>query len=179
MTRLQLYSRWVGLICRLFLLLVPIGVIYFWLTVQTPYDYPGLIQYGLEIESLTSYPLSMQIRLLAIVVSLVYALIIIYALNCLIKLFNNYQKGEIFTLENAGFYKKLGYSIFCWTVGGMIYHAIMTGVISFNNPPGERIIALSITGVDILSLLIGLLVVIISWVMQEGYRIADENTHTI
>ncbi|WP_025822318.1 DUF2975 domain-containing protein [Shewanella marina] len=182
MTRLQTYSYRVALICRLFLVLLPIGIIYSWLSVQTPYDYlsmTGVAPFDMNIHELTQTPLSMQTRVISIIVSLAYSLILISALNYLITLFKNYQKGDIFTLQNTKLYQKLGYSVFYWVIGGVIYHAVMTVVLSFNNPPGQRVLAIGVSGIDILGLLIGFLIVMISWVMQEGYRIADENTHTI
>ena len=55
----------------------------------------------------------------------------------------------------------------------------MSVVLSFNNPPGERILAISFVGMDFLTLILGMIILIISWVMKEGYILADEHSHTI
>ncbi len=182
MTRLQTYSHRAVVLCCLFCGVLPVGIIFFWLTTQTDHDYlsfTGLVQYGLDIQAITHTELSIRTRVISIAVSLLYSSILMFALNSLIQLFKNYQRGDIFTLKNAKLYQKLGYSVFYWVLGGIVYQAIMTVVLSFNNPPGQRILAISISGVDILSLLIGFFVVMISWIMQEAYRIADENNNTI
>ena len=182
MTQLQIYSYRVALICRLFIFLLPVGIVYFWLTIQTQYSYlstMGLVQFELDINQLTKTPLSMQTRLISISVSLFYSMILMRALMLLITLFNSYKNGDIFTRENTQVYKKLGFSVFYWIMGGVFYHALMTLVLSFNNPPGQRMFAVSFTGVDFLGLCVGFLIIMISWVMQEGYKIRDENIHTI
>lgn len=182
MTRLQTYSHRALVLCRLFFVALPIGIIVFWLTTQTDYDYlssTGLVQYGIDIQAITHTELSIRTRVLSIVVSIVYSSILLFALKSLTQLFKNYQRGDIFTLKNAQLYQKLGYSVFYWVFGGIVYQAIMTVVLSFNNPPGQRILAITMTGVDILSLLIGFFVIMISWIMQEAYRITDENNNTI
>ena len=182
MSQLQIYSYRVAFICRLFLFLLPVGIVYFWLTIQTQYSYlsmTGLVQFGLDIHELTQSSLSMQTRLISIFVSLLYSLILMRALILLMTLFNRYKNGDIFTQENTQLYKKLGFSVFYWIIAGVLYNAVMTVVLSFNNPPGQRILSVSFTGVDLLSLFVGFLIVMVSWVMQEAYKIRDENIHTI
>lgn len=40
-------------------------------------------------------------------------------------------------------------------------------------------LTVSFVGMDFLTLVFGFITLIISWVMKEGYILADENTHTI
>lgn len=183
MTRLQSYSRHAVTICRLLSWLMPAGVIFFWLTTQTQYDYPFfsfVFQYGEQVSSITQTDLGITTRFLAMVVSLGYLSILVFALRYLTSLFRNYQNGDVFVEENATLYRKLGYSIFYWVFGGIVYHAIITLVLSFNNPPGERLLELTIPlGFDVLTLGVGVVVVMISWVMQEAYKVSSENGLTI
>ncbi|WP_250656253.1 DUF2975 domain-containing protein [Alkalimarinus coralli] len=182
MHNIQKQSRRVRLFLQFLFPFVPSAMIYFWLTVQTPYDFltsAGIVELSLDIESLTSEPLSNMTRLLAIVASLFISGIFLYALSTLIRLFRNYENGEIFSLENAVCYQKLGYCLFYWVIGGIIYGGVMSVILSFNNPPGERVLSLSFAGMDFITIVIGFLILIISWVMKEGYKIADENSHTI
>ncbi|MCL9780681.1 DUF2975 domain-containing protein [Vibrio sp. S4M6] len=182
MPNIQKQSRRVRLILQCFMLLLPIMVCYFWLTVNTPADYLtnfGIIQLSFDINNFTQVPLSLSTRLLAIIASLALSSILIYALWTLVKLFRHYEQGDIFSLENAKFYQKLGYSVFYWVIGSVVYKTVIILILSFNNPPGQRLLSISFGGADLLTLLFGLMVMIISWVMKEGYMIADENRHTI
>ncbi|MFA0544233.1 DUF2975 domain-containing protein, partial [Vibrio sp. 10N.222.52.B7] len=82
---------------------------------ETPYDFisaTGLYYY--DIGHLTMLPLSMTTRTVAAFTSLAMSSILMYALMVLIRLFRNYERGEIFSLENAMSYQKLGYSLFYW-----------------------------------------------------------------
>lgn len=121
----------------------------------------------------------MTTRMVAAFTSLAMSSILIYALMVLIRLFRNYERGEIFSLENAMSYQKLGYSLFYWVFGSVIYGSLMSVILSFNNPPGERIFEISFVGMDFLTLILGIIILIISWVMKEGYILADEHSQTI
>lgn len=102
-----------------------------------------------------------------------------YVLKVLTRLFRNYENGEIFSISNAESYQKLGYCVFYWVGGSVVYGTFMSLILSFNNPPGERVIAISFVGMDLLTLIFGFVILIISWVMKEGYILADENSRTI
>lgn len=70
--------------------------------------------------------------------------IIMYALTLLIRLFKNYERDEIFSLENANYYQKLGYSLFYWVGGSLIYGAATSVILSFNNTPGKRMLSVTL-----------------------------------
>ncbi|TMX46649.1 DUF2975 domain-containing protein [Photobacterium damselae] len=182
MTNIQKQSRRVRLFFQCLLFLTPIGVCYYWLTGQTPNDFltmMGFVQTSIDIGSYTQQPLTMMTRILAMISSLLLSGVILYALRVLIHLFKNYEQNEIFTLDNAKCYRKLGYSIFYWVGSSVVYGTAMSVILSFNNPPGERLLTVTFAGIDFLTLIFGMIILIISWVMQEGFRIADENNHTI
>ena len=115
MSNIQKQSRRVRMLLQSFLVLTPIMVCYFWLTVETPYDFissTGIFYLTYDIGSYTMLPLTMTTRMVAAFTSLAMSSILVYALVVLIRLFRNYERGEIFSLENAMFYQKLGYSLF-------------------------------------------------------------------
>ena len=94
MTRLQTYSHRAVVLCCLFCGVLPVGIIFFWLTTQTDHDYlsfTGLVQYGLDIQAITHTELSIRTRVISIAVSLLYSSILMFALNSLIQLFKNYH----------------------------------------------------------------------------------------
>ncbi|MEZ8825096.1 DUF2975 domain-containing protein [Vibrio amylolyticus] len=178
MSKIQIQSRRVRILCQSLLVITPIMVCYYWLTVNTPYDFLtslGIIHFSYEIDS----PLTLSTRVLAVIASLLLSSIIMYALTVLIRLFRNYENGEVFSLANVKSYQRLGYCLFYWVGGSVLYGALMSVILSFNNPPGERIFTVSFVGMDVLTLILGFIVLIISWVMKEGYILADENSHTI
>lgn len=179
---LSQYSRLLRRIFQILLVLLPIGMVYFWLTAGTPSDYltrTGVVQLYIPIDSLTSSPLAMKIRLSAMLASAIYALILVRALCLLISLFRHYEMGEIFSERNVKIFRQLGRSIFYWIFGGVLYHTLMSIIISYNNPPGHRMLMVTFSGIDFLSLLVGGIILGIARVMQEGLKLADESELTI
>ena len=182
MSNIQKQSRRVRMLLQSLFVLTPIMVCYFWLTVETPYDIisaTGIFYLTYDIGYFTMLPLTMTTRIVAAFTSLLMSSILMYALMVLIRLFRNYERGEIFSLENAMSYQKLGYSLFYWVLGSVIYGSLMSVILSFNNPPGDRIFEISFVGMDFLTLILGIIILIISWVMKEGYILADEHSQTI
>lgn len=182
MSKIQKQSRRVRLFFQCLLALTPIMVCYYWLTVETSYDFLtslGVVQLSYDFDSYTQLPFTMTTRVLSAMASLLLCSIIMYALTLLIRLFRNYEGNDIFSLDNAEIFQKLGYCLFYWVGGSIVYGALMSMILSFNNPPGERILTVSFVGMDFLTLVFGFIVLIISWVMKEGYTLADENSHTI
>lgn len=132
-----------------------------------------------NFDEFTQQPLNATTRLLMVFISLLLCSIPMYALNILTQLFRNYERNDVFSLENVQCYQKLGYSLFSWVGGSIVYSALSSVILSFNNPPGKRILQISFEGMDFLALVLGFIILIISWVMKEGYMLADENSHTI
>ena len=182
MSKIQKQSRRARIFFQSLFVLTPIAVCYYWLTVETSYDFLtsfGVIQVSHNIDSYTQLPLTLTTRILATIVSLFLCSIIMYALKVLINLFRSYERNEIFSLDNVMSYQKLGYSLFYWVGASVVYGALMSVILSFNNPPGDRMLAIGFVGVDFLTLVLGFIILIISWVMKEGYILADENSHTV
>ncbi len=182
MSKIQKQSRRARIFFQSLFIFTPIAVCYYWLTVETSYDFLtswGIIQLSHDIDSYTQLPLTLTTRILATIASLLLCSITMYALKVLINLFRSYERNEIFTLDNVMRYQKLGYSLFYWVGASIVYGALMSVILSFNNPPGERMLAVGFEGLDFLTLVLGFIILIISWVMKEGYILADENCHTI
>lgn len=182
MTKIQKTSRLVRATLQAVIVLLPLSVCYYWLSVNTPYDVlslSGIIELDMDVKALTQSPLTLETRLLALLASLGLSTILIYALVLLVRLFKNYEQQEIFNFENTVLYTKLARSIFYWVIGNFIYTGALSVILSFNNPPGERMLQLSFTGVDVMTLFLGVVVVVISWVMKEGYDISEEHSQTI
>lgn len=182
MFKIKQLSRRMRILAQCLFVLTPIMVCHYWLTIRTSYDFLGslgIVQLSYDIESYTQLPLSFATRVLATFASLALCSIIMYVLKVLTRLFRNYENGEIFSISNAESYQKLGYCVFYWVGGSVVYGTFMSLILSFNNPPGERVIAISFVGMDLLTLIFGFVILIISWVMKEGYILADENSRTI
>jgi len=97
----------------------------------------------------------------------------------LIRLFMLYEKGIIFSRDNVNCYRKLGYLIIISMVAGIIQNSVMSVIFSLHNPPGQRIITLSLSSSDIAIGIIGMIVVLISWIMDTGRDLMEEQEFTV
>lgn len=182
MEKIQTYSRRVRKVLQALVILAPLLTLYYWFTVSTDMDVlfrAGIIETEVDPMIFTNQPLTITTRILAFLASMLPCGILMYALRQLINLFRHYENQEIFTLSTATYCQKLGYVFFYWVAGSFIYSGLISVILSFNNPPGERVLSLTLNGIDLLSILCGFVVLIISWVMKEAHKIADEHMHTV
>lgn len=83
MQQIQTYSRKIGFILNILLVLLPLATVYFWLTVQTSSDVlneTGIIQLSYDIDAFIQQPLTLQTRLWALLASALPCGILFYAL---------------------------------------------------------------------------------------------------
>lgn len=182
MQQIQTYSRYIRLILLTLIVVTPIANLYFWLTVQSENDFltsMGIIQLGFDVSIYTQEPLTLSTRLWAFAASMLPCGILMYAFNILAKLFKCYEKADVFSLDTVKHFKCLGCIFFLWAFGNLIYSGLISVALSFNNPPGERMLALSFVGLDVMAIFCGFIVLTIAWVMKEAQQLADEHQHTI
>jgi hypothetical protein len=179
MEKIKSMSKKCRIVFQLMLVLVIVATPMFWLTVDTNIDIFSSVGMSSIYSSYINSPMLISTRIFAIIVSLIPISIVSYALIALIKLFKFYEKGNIFSVETVSQYKKLGKALLFWFFGVMIYDALISLVLTMNNSVGHRVISITIGGIDILAIVAGTVVLIISSVMQQAQEIADENSLTI
>ena len=93
-------------------------------------------------------------------------------------MFISYEQQEIFTVENVRRLKKFGYALFGWVIGGWIYDALLSLV--FSMQAGQpAMIHIIFRSSDVTTIIVGSIIILISWVMNEAYKIAEEQAQTI
>lgn len=94
--------------------------------------------------------------------------------------FRNYQKGFIFSYENAQRYKFIGGlfifgAVFLTPLSDML--TILSATLS--NLPGHRHIVVSFGTPNAMNIVIGFIILVVSWVMAESSRLQDDQALTI
>lgn len=135
-----------------------------------------LLPYSLNLNQIHINPLT---KTLACLATMLQISIILYALGLLIKLFRNYEQNQIFTLTNVKYYRRLGYAVFSWVVCNKLVEAMISVILTFQNPVGHRMIAVKFTGVDLVALAMSSLIILIAWIMNEGHELQEEQALTI
>lgn len=96
------------------------------------------------------------------------------------RIFQNYRRGIIFSLENAKNYKYIGWLFFLSAlVIGPLSNMMMVLSATLSNPPGHRYITVYFGTPNVEDIICGLLVIVISWIMAESYKLKEDQTLTI
>ena len=123
--------------------------------------------------------LVLEVRLLAFLISLIPVSVAIYGLVNLKRLFRLYEQAIVFSQQNVLYFRRIGYTLMYWVLANQIFVALISVVLTINNPPGERMLVAQLGISDIGSLIIGGVVVLVSWVMNEASKMEREQAYTV
>lgn len=175
MSEIELFSKKISRLFQIFFFSSPIFTIIFWIYPEQMLSF-GIIPFPIPQEEITFNGLS---KLLGFGVSLLPTLIVMALFYMLAKLFKNYQNGEVFSQNNISYYKKLGKYLFLLACVNFLCTGLMSLALTCQNPSGHRTLCLSIGMAQIFPILIGLVIIGISHVMNEAFRLEEEQKYTI
>ena len=178
MNKIKVTSFYVAKLLDFLIIALPVYIILRWLFTDAillfPYEASEIHTHKemISLDQVAWTPLSRLIASCAQLIAIIPILGIIYYLS---KVFHRYALGEIFTMNNANYYYRIGILLFldallAQPISGGLWVAAAT----LSNPVGQRYVSMSIGTPNVMAVLMGLLVVFISWVMIEGSRIQDE-----
>lgn len=162
---------------------LPIIVVLFW--IYTPlFTKLANSSLGLTISfiprgTIILHPLSPTTKLLSFIVTLIPVSVIEYILYCLIKLFRFYEQGEIFAIHTVRYIKKVGYAMLIGQALNPVYDALISGVLTWDNPHGQRVAFITFSGTNFAIILTAFLIILVSWIMAEGYRLQEEHKYIV
>lgn len=174
LAKIQTTSRKLRLLFSMMIYGVPIISLLYWLLFNHLPN--GLIS---SLPAINNSALPMMSIALAILVSIIPVSVVTFGLITLKKLFSLYENAVVFSIENVICFRRLGYTLISLVFANAIFITLISLVISFNNPVGKRVIVAEFGVSDIAAILIGLVVVIISWVMKEASKMEYEQAHTV
>jgi len=94
-------------------------------------------------------------------------------------LFGLYAAGEVFTKRNVCRYRRLGRTLLYWAGAVFLHTPLLSLAMSAGMPQGQRHLVIAIGSIELVALFAGAVALVISWVMDEGRRIEEENALTI
>ena len=115
-------------------------------------------------------------RLYALVFSLTGVSFTVWALWSLRRLFLLYSRGEVFSADALRLMKNIAIAIFAGVIVTFVMHAPISLALTWYLGHGHREISLDFGSGDVASLFTAGVVLVISRVMAEAQRAADENT---
>jgi hypothetical protein len=178
--KIKIVSLFFRLLFQIGLVAVPLVHIISWIYApQVIGENIGFAMRVLPEEVKILYQLGASTKFFGFLIDMIPIVIIEFMLYFLIRLFRLYEQGEIFSLINVNYIKKIGYILFIFQLLSPITNGLLTGVLTWHNPPGHRYIAISLSGINIAMLLTASLIILISWIMSEGCRLREEQQLTI
>lgn len=124
-------------------------------------------------------PLPPLARLLGFLVMMVSGGIIMYGVSKLICLFKLYEQGQIFQSSNVHCFRSLSRTMIAWFIAGIIARPMMSVALTLHYPPGKRLLVLGFGSSDLTALLVGGILAVITWVMEEGRQLQKEQEFTV
>jgi len=92
----------------------------------------------------------------------------------LFKLFGLYQQGLVFTSANIACIKNIGTVLLAWIALKLLYPVVVVLVIRFSGASDSLALYMSLGSDELRLLLIGLVIYVIAWVMNEATSLHQE-----
>ena len=112
-------------------------------------------------------------------VNLPQALLTLFALLCLWRLFGAYLRGEVFTDGATRHLRRLGQSVTAMALVMSLTDTASILALTLRNPPGQRMVAVHLGSQHYVVLLLGLVLIAMAMVMREAQRMAQENAEFV
>lgn len=168
-------GRRLGIVFKVVFILIPAINAMVWLFINV---IPNQMQNGI-LPNYAQLPLPAQARLMGFIVSMLPAAIAMYGTWTMVRLFRLYEMEQIFRKANVRCYRDISRALIIWCVARFISEPLMSIALTLHYPPGQRLLVLGLNSVDITALLVGLVLAVIAWVMDEGRKLQEEQDLTI
>ncbi len=184
MQKIQRVSHYFRILFQLIFIVIPLVQIVGWS--YAPHDYLfGIDCFNVIPEEYRSHIMvssfGLDTKILGFMLDMVPASFSLLILYFLVRLFKLYEVGEIFSLANVGYLRKIGYALLISQLAHPFYEFAMGAVVTWPNPAGQhqRYAAVTIGTTNLGILIMGALVILVSWIMAEGYKLREEQQLTV
>lgn len=175
LARIQRLARWVRAMCLLgigFSVLLPLALWGQpeWLSEVAQQDW-GLHEQPIQLD--------LRSRAFGLLACALPSLLLAYLLGQLYALFGHYRRGEVWTLQCTSRLRRAALAMMALAPAMPLAKTLSILALTLANPAGQRILKLTFSGQDYLTLLLGLVLLAIATVMREAVRMAEENAEFV
>lgn len=172
--RIQRASKGLERLFKTVTILIPIVGLAFWIAI---YFTPNMQQTVLP--RYVQLPVPLWSLLLGFAAAMIPGAVAMYGMWVLARLFKLYSQGSIFRKDNVQCFRSLSRVMLLWFVASIVSVPIRSVVLTLHHAKGERCLELSLGSADLTALLVGLVVGVIAWVMDEARKMQEEQDFTI
>lgn len=172
--KLQNLSASMAVCCALLMISLPVSVIWFWADLDLtslPFARPGIV--------LDMQYISMSQIVFAGSLSMLTTLLMVYGLWRLRLLFKLFQRGELFCNESARHLNQFSLVLLISAIVVPATRAAQSIILTIGNPPGKTMLVVEIGASEISVFFISATFFVITWILQEGQRLATENAEFV
>lgn len=119
------------------------------------------------------------VRLGAFLADMIPAAALMAAALNLARLFGQYEQGRIFGQENVACFRRLATLLFWWVGASLVHEPLMSLALTAGNPPGQHMISLGLSGLDLTALACGGVLSVLAWVMDLGRVMQEDQELTV
>lgn len=124
-------------------------------------------------------PLPWDVRLLAMAAGLLPEGIFMLSMWWLVLLFGRFAAGEIFTADTVRLIRNIGWTMVAMVAAAPVHEALLSLILTMHNPPGQHMLRLTTESADFGRLLTAGIVILVSWIMDEGRKLRETDELTI
>lgn len=174
-------SRRFALLFRVLFYLYPVATLCLWLWIDTT----GSNEW-MELDAITDVmngapvrDFAMWQRLACFGASMLTGGAVMYVFHRLARLFDLYAGGEFFGSGTVACYRAVGWGLIAQQVLSLPEGGLLAVILTWNNPVGERLVTVSVDDANISLVVVGLMIILISRIMDEGRKMREEQQLTI
>lgn len=175
MKRIQWISRITYWILMVLFIVAPLSVVVFWVSNGKLSQYFDLHLQPPNFPPINELPLTAKfIGFLLSLLPTAFGMLILY---CFARLFAHCEKGEILDIRNVFYIKIVAIAIFIWKIIRPFYDIALADVGSAYTHYPRALINFDIT--NLRGVIIATVLYVISWIMEEAYKMKQEQDLTI
>lgn len=104
---------------------------------------------------------------------------IMYVYLALSRLFGLYGRGVFFGKENVSCYRSIAYGLIAQQFLFVVEETVQTLLLTIRNPEGQRMLSVGFDDANVSLIVVGLMIILISRIMDEGRKIQEEQSLTV
>ncbi|MCM0755045.1 DUF2975 domain-containing protein [Desulfovibrio aminophilus] len=175
MDRIRKVSGTFRLLSTLAMVAIPLVLTVYWLA----FDHLPEDMVAGVLPGNTARPLGLVPSLLALAACLPPTAALVRGFALLRRLFGLYGQGRVFSQDVVGCYRGLGRTLLAWGAALFLQTPLLSLALTSGNPPGSHVISVGIGTGELTAVFLGGLALLISWVMDEGRKLDEEQSLTV
>lgn len=177
LSKIKKFSKNLHLFLSFLVVVISLYYVSYWVFVN--YLPESLINVNIHPTPLIPNELPIKLQIIGFFTSLLPLFALIYVITNIRKLFSFYKEGMIFSFEHVSLFKKTAKALVLWVILSILYESAKSVIFSVGNPPGSRVLKVGLSSAEITTLVVGGIVFIIAWVMDEGRILNEEKELTV